>query len=260
MKPGDAAICPGIVMHRRLTPVEHRFTYPTTQVWIDPDRPGDLSKHHRLWSSRWPAPVQIRRQDYLDGGTGKMADTLRKLVQDGTSLRPIGPIRMLSQPRIWGWLFNPITLYFLWNDEDEPPAAAVLEVSNTPWKERHHYPVLLEPSASNTVKASFSKELHVSPFLGSDLVYDLHLLSPSPTKLTVKIDVLTQQGDPVLKTSMAVDRQQANRPNLTAALKNNPFPTHRVSKGIHTQAARLLAKKVPFVSHPKRTSTTDSRP
>ncbi len=242
-------------MHRRLTPTEHHFTYPTSHFWIDPDRPQEISRQHPLWSCTWPAPVQIRRRDYLDGGTGKMRNVLQQLVEDSTGYRPTGPIRMLSQPRMWGWLFNPITLYFLWDNPQGSPVAAVAEVSNTPWKERHHYPVLLAPQESDhgtAFEAQFNKKLHVSPFLGSEYVYQLRLTNPSATKLKIQIDVLSLEGDAVLKTSLAVEKQTATRSNLTSVLKNNPLATHRVSKGIHTQAARLLAKKVPFVSHPDR--------
>ena len=168
LPPGPPAIAVGRVVHRRTGPTEHRFDYPMTQVWIDPDDPGPLFDQHRLWSDRHPAPARFRRRDLLDGDDRPLGPAIRRRLADGLDRVFAGPLRTLTQPRIWGWLFNPITVHLAWHDEGDPaPAAALLEVTNTPWKERHCYPVALQPSADG-LRARFAKELHVSPFLDLD--------------------------------------------------------------------------------------------
>jgi DUF1365 family protein len=75
---------------------------------------------------------------------------------------------MLSQVRRWGWLFNPITFFFVWDRPSntlpaaQNPVGAVLEVTNTPWKERARYPLVLEAS-DDCLIAEFDKAMHVSP-------------------------------------------------------------------------------------------------
>lgn len=210
MRPGPPAICPGTVMHHRFAPADHRFTYPVTHVWIDPDHPEALFGAHPLWSSRRPAPVRFRRRDYLDGGDAPLGPAVRRALVPALGREPTGPLRMLTQPRTWGWLFNPITIHLAWDAPagdtggDPPgPVAALLEVTNTPWKERHLYPVALQAAddGAERYEATFDKTLHVSPFLDEDHRYHLTVASapgrarpgataPAERRVVVTLDVL----------------------------------------------------------------------
>ena len=286
--PGSAAVAVGQVWHRRNRPTTHEFTYPTVQVWIDPDKPEQLFGRHPLWSTDRPRPIRFRRRDYFDGGTEPIGPALRSMLTERLGHRPTGPIRMLTQPRTWGWLFNPITVYLVWDAGDVgdaghhgavgQPVGAVLEVTNTPWKERVLYQTMLRPDGDR-LTARFAKQLHVSPFLGQDFTYRL---SVGPTaepgaietgrNLEVAVDV--HQGDAdlgdvgddaeddpaaLLETRLGVQLLSPSRRSMTATLFRHPLPTHRVSLGIHVQAAKLWRKRVPFVSHPNR-SAEMSRP
>ena len=104
-----------------------------------PIGPSNSRRIHPLWSHRHPAPARFRASDYGDGTTVGLGDQVRDAVGDVLGRRPDGPIRMLTQVRRWGWLFNPITVYVAWNLGTDGPVALVLEVTNTPWKERHRY-------------------------------------------------------------------------------------------------------------------------
>jgi DUF1365 family protein len=255
MMPGAAAISLGRVWHRRSGPTTHEFSYPVNHIWIDPDRPEDLFANHPLWSATKRRPVRFRRSDYLDGADGPLGPAIRDRLADATGHRPDGPLRMLTQPRTWGWLFNPITVYLAWSNGSDGPSHAVLEVTNTPWKERTTYPVALG-HVDGAFEANFDKELHVSPFLEQDYRYHLSI-RPGPSEdFDVAIDVIPKadrEAEPIVKTALTVKRRPPTRSTLAAALTQNPLATHRVSLGIHAQAARLLAKRVPFVPHPKRT-------
>ena len=189
-------MCFGTVVHHRRAPTDHRFTYPTNQIWLDPDDPDALFSHHPLWSSTRPAPIRFRRRDYLDGGSDPIGPSLRRLIEPELGWTPTGPIRMLTQPRTWGWLFNPITVYLLWDSDvgsgAQAPVAAVLEVTNTPWKERHRYAVPLTDDAG-TLTATFDKSLHVSPFLDEHYSYVLRLsetMIGERPRLMIDLDVV----------------------------------------------------------------------
>ena len=264
--PGPPAVCEGIVVHRRNTPKIHAFTYPISQVWIDPDHPEALCDLHPAWSSRHMAPARYRRSDYGMDATGSLSGTARSEL--GAILgRPVrGPVRMLTQIRRWGWLFNPITIYFVWdadtvadstNASDGPsPVGAVIEVTNTPWKQRHRYPVAFGVSdeSGGMLTAEFDKAHHVSPFLGMDLRYRLTVTDRNDL-IAVAVDILDDTSSVVLHTALRLDRQRATRKVLQRSLLTTAFPTHRVSAGIHRQALALWAKRVRFHAHPDRRSS-----
>lgn len=253
MKAGGAAVCAGAVVHRRRHPTVHEFTAPLSQVWIDPDDPDALCGRHPLWSATRPAPARFRRADYGATTSGSLADGVRDALSPVLGSGPVGAVRMLTQVRRWGWLFNPITVYVAWDSDPELPVGAVLEVTNTPWKERHRYPVALAPpNAAGWMTATTDKVLHVSPFLDEAFRYDLRLRG-SHERIEFDLDIVPHDGDePTILTAMSVDRRPATRESLGAELRTNPFPTHRVSLGIHAQAVRLWRKRVPFVPHPSK--------
>ena len=260
MRPGSSAVCDGQVWHRRLAPVVHEFRARVTYVWLDPDAPDDLCRHHPLWSATHIAPAHFRPSDYGDGSARLLANQVRDDLGDATGHRPAGPVRMLTQVRRWGWLFNPITLYVAWDADVDVPFGAVLEVTNTPWKERHRYAVaLVEARRAEGEAARFTararKRLHVSPFLDEELEYliDLSAGLDDDATLNLAIDVVRPgTDDAVVTTRLQLDRQPASRRSLGRSLTRHVAPTHRVSAGIHVQAAQLWVKRVPFVAHPRK--------
>ena len=102
-----------------------------------PDDPAALCPHHPLWSATRMSPARFRRRDYGDARTGSLGERVRDELAPLLGRRPAGEVRMLTQVRRWGWLFNPITVYLVWDADPQLPVGAVLEVTNTPWKERH---------------------------------------------------------------------------------------------------------------------------
>ena len=263
MRPGLPAVCSGHVAHRRHLPKVHEFRYPVSYVWLDPDAPGDLCRHHPLWSSTHPSPARFRSLDYGDGSTLSLGDQVRDELCPAVGRRPVGQVRMLTQLRRWGWLFNPITLYVAWDADAETPAGAVLEVTNTPWKERHRYAVALDavdrPNGETVgFAARVRKVLHVSPFLDEEFDYVINfaaidLPADDSDSLDLTIDVVTPDTDEaVLTTRLQLERVPASRRSLGIALRRNVAPTHRVSMHIYAQAAILWVKRVPFVAHPRK--------
>jgi DUF1365 family protein len=142
--------------------------------------------------------------------------------------------------RTWGWLFNPISLYFCFGGGDDVDAL-VAEVQNTPWHERCAY------VAGPPGEHRFAKMMHVSPFLPMDVDYRLRYGRPDET-LSVRIEVV--RGDLVLFTaSLLLRRRRLDRKAL-AALVWHPQRTYAVSTRIYAQAARLRRRGAPFYGHP----------
>jgi DUF1365 family protein len=267
-------VCTGTVFHRRATPQVHEFRNPIGYVWLDPDRPGDLCAAHPWWSATRPAPARFRRRDYGSTATGSLADAARDDLAAVLDRRPKGDVRMLTQIRQWGWVFNPITVYVVWDAPADPAdrtdgstdadrvfddladpsgelVGIVLEVTNTPWKERHRYPVALRREGDWFV-GSADKQLHVSPFLDESHRYDIRLRG-GIERIELAIDVVPDGADvPAVATALDVGRRPATRAELSGALRRPLASTHRVSWGIHVQALRLRLKRVPFVVHPRK--------
>lgn len=257
MRAGGAAVCSGEVMHRRLRPAAHEFTYPVSYVWVDPDDPDALCDAHPLWSASRPAPARFRRSDYGMRPTGPLTDDVRRALAPVLGHAPTGAVRMLTQIRRWGWLFNPITVFVVWDEDPDRPAGAILEVTNTPWKERHRYPIALAaPDADGWLTTQVDKELHVSPFLDEDFRYDVRLRGLGDD-VELELDVIPAgEHRPILKTALRLRRRTATRAALGATLRSNVLPTHRVSAGIHLQALQLWRKGVAFVTHPDKRAAT----
>ena len=257
LRPGGPSVCPGEVFHGRRSPAVNEFSSPASYVWLDPDDPAALCRHHPLWSATRMSPARFRRRDYGDARTGSLGERVRDELAPLLGRRPAGEVRMLTQVRRWGWLFNPITVYLVWDADPQLPVGAVLEVTNTPWKERHRYPLVWEVDGDR-LTARVRKILHVSPFLDEDHEYVVGLRPADETALTFSIDVVpVGRTEPILVTGLRVDRLPATRAVLGRTLVTRAASTYRVSVGIHAQALRLWLKRVPFIPHPsKRRSVT----
>ena len=235
----------GTVLHRRVGPgTAHEFTYRVVMPLLYLDEIESVTRLHPLWSDRRPSPVWFRREDFLGDRATALPDFVRSLVEERSGLRPMGPVALLANLRTWGWLFNPISLYFCTGADGQEVEALVAEVENTPWHERHVYVV------GSPGRHRFAKAMHVSPFLPMDLDYELRYTAPSE-RLMVGLDVI-RGSERLLGVTLSLRRMPLDGQALGRLLWEHPALTHRVSAGIYSQAARLGLKGAPFYAHPPR--------
>jgi uncharacterized protein len=226
------ALYEGSVAHRRLRPVEHRFRYRVLMAYLDLDAVPERIGPAWLWSARRPALVRFRTADYL------RADEARALA--GT--REDGPVRLLTNLRCLGHLFNPVSFYYCF-DRDETLRAVVAEVTNTPWGERHAY---VMHARDGVVHERVEKAFHVSPFMAMDHEYELWLTAPG-RELGVRI-VSRRDGEVQFDAALALER----RPLAARRLARMPAPTLAVVARIYANALRLKLKGAPYHPHPAR--------
>jgi len=238
-----SAIYEGTIVHRRFEPVAHRFDYPIALPLLYLDELAEVAAMHPLWSTH-PSPVWLRRADLLGDPAVPLDQAVRDLVDDRLGVRPAGPIAVLAQPRTWGWLFNPISVYFCFASDEVSLDALVLEVSNTPWHERHAY-VLGGGSATYT----FDKAMHVSPFLSMDHQYHLTLNGPDEG-LTIDLSN-HQDGRRVFDARLTMARKEISPAALGRVLWAYPAQTIAVSARIYRQALVLHRKGARFYPHPR---------
>ncbi len=237
-----SALYTGTLRHRRFGPgPEHDFAYRVSMPLFDVEEVDGLAAKHRLWSASRRAPGEFRRSDFLGDPTVPLRQEVLDLVELRSAARPAGAVSLLANVRTWGWLFNPISLYFC-AGADGSTEALVAEVENTPWHTRVSY--VVGPPGGHR----FPKAMHVSPFMPMDVDYVLSYSDPGQS-LSVSLDVV--RGDErLLAVTLGLRRRPLDRRALRQLLFSPPAAGHRVSAGIYTQAARLKLKRAPVFRHP----------
>ena len=146
---------------------------------------------------------------------------------------------------------NPVSFYYCYDRAATTVETIVAEVHNTPWGETHCY--VLDASineGSGTKKRfRFSKEFHVSPFMGMDQDYDWRFVDPGDT-LSIHMENL-ENGSRLLDATMVLRRREITKGRLTLVLLRYPLMTVKVVAAIYWQAFRLWWRRCPFHPHPK---------
>lgn len=230
-------IAPGVfigkVTHRRLKPVAHALEYNVASFLLDVDTletalpsllkynrfglfsiddrdHGDLDRHQSIRDFAWS---EMR----------KHADVRR--------------ILMLCYPRILGYTFNPLTVFFGLDAEDEV-RMQLFEVHNT-FGGRHIYPS--GPFAvGEQAFTSTEKVFRVSPFNKIEGHYGLRASLPSE-EVTIGVSLTTAEG-PILKAYFNGKRYPLSNRVLMRVFLGFPFMTMKVMAAIHWEALKLWAK------------------
>jgi uncharacterized protein len=245
----------GSVRHRRSGTIADEFRHRLFMVYLDLDELPGLFDGRWLWSARRAAPAWFRRSDYLGDPAVPLAQAVRELVLERTGTRAEGPIRLLTHMRYFGYCFNPVSFYYCYDEAAEHVTAVVAEVTNTPWGERHAYVMAVEEAADRgsvaLMSGHFQKELHVSPLMGMDHVYDWRLTEPAG-RLAVHIESRDADGRRVFDATLALRRRELNGPQLTRALARYPLLTLRIVVRIYAHALRLKLRGARYFPHPRR--------
>lgn len=249
------------VMHQRLAPRRHRFSYRIFMMAVDLDELPALGAAASLLGVNRTNLYSFRDADYFPSAEPRHNATG---VQDGSGgglkdrvlafLRSRGldahRVVLVTLPRIAGYLFNPVSFYYCY-DRAGAAVAAVVEVTNT-FREMKHY--LLGPETREGEAGAFRmrqpKFFYVSPFSDVDVAFDFRLAAPGEG-LAVRID--DYEGERRTLTSTVTG---ARRPLTGARLAwfslKYPLLTLRVIALIHLHALALYLKKVPWFAKAAR--------
>jgi DUF1365 family protein len=239
----DQAIASGLyvgtVFHRRLRPRVHALKYDIYMLLIDLDEAAGLMRRLRWLSRGRFGLMSLNLSDF-----GDRSDTpLREQIERGLAEANIpggGPIRLLTMPRILGYGFNPLSVFFC-HDREGRLTAILYEVSNT-FGQRHSY--LMPVETGGTVRQSVAKQFHVSPFMDMDLIYRFSVVPPTGAEdETAAVNITVEDGEgTLLLTGFSGDRKPLTDRNLVLAWIAHPLLTLMVIAGIHWEAILLILK------------------
>lgn len=250
----------GYVWHSRREPTRHRFRYALSMLYLDLDELSTAFSQGWLWSAKRSAVVWFRRADYLGDARVPLDVAVRHRLESEGIERCGGPIRVLTQPRYFGFLMNPVSFYFCFDRGGTPLRAVIAEVTNTPWGERHSYVLAGDALTSDGEQKSLrlSKQLHVSPFMPMDMEYQWRLTAPGAG---LQIDIRNYgQSRHVFSASLRLKRREWCAAELWRALWRYPFMTQRIAVGIYWQAFRLWWKGCPVYRHPASCRRSTNQP
>lgn len=242
----------GTLRHRRFVPEAHAFSYRVWMMWLDLDELPGLFDGVPGFSARRPAPARFRRKDYLGPVDIPLKDAVRRRLREKLGHAPEGRICMLTQLRVLGAVFNPVTFYYAF-DRDDRLAAILGEVTNMPWRERTCYAAEVD-GARKSHAARFDKRMHVSPFNPMTMTYRWRFNTPGE-RLLMHMENHAADGEDGgerchFDATLTMEGVSATRKALVNVLIRRPGMSLKTLAGIHLQAFRLWRKGVPIHDHP----------
>ena len=246
----------GRVVHQRLLPFRHRLVYRVFSLFVSLDELPELSHRLRLFShNRWNLFSFQDRDHGPRDGSALRPWIEGQLAEAGIDLEG-GPVRLLCFPRILGYVFNPLTIWFCYHRSGHL-AALLYEVSNT-FGQQHSYLIAVDPARppGAPIRQSCRKALYVSPFIAMEATYRFRLSEPGQ-RLAVLIRQSTAEGE-LLLAAQNGRRRRLDDPALLRVFLAYPLMTLKVIAAIHWHALRLWrkgAKVLPRPAAPARAVT-----
>lgn len=232
----------GKVMHERVRPRRHRFSYRVFWVLVDIDQldswPSRLFSHNRF--------NLFSLSDHTHGS--RDGSSLRGWIDDQLDQAGLdlagGRVRLLCFPRILGFVFDPLSIWFC-EDREGQLGAIVYEVRNT-FGDAHTYVLPVSSADDGPIEHSWDKQFYVSPFIDADAIYHFRIRPPdSAVKVTVREN--DREGH-LFSASMRGERRDLTTGALLRLFFSHPLMTLKVIAGIHYEAAHLFRKGAQYRS------------
>ncbi len=224
----------GRVMHQRLRPFRQRFSYRMWTLFVPLDSWESLGRGLRLLSVERANVVSLRARDHGPRDGRPLEPWVRARLRAAGVDDGGGRIFMLAMPRLLGYVFNPLTVYYAY-DRAGRLVALLYEVKNT-FGGQHVYAFQVDPDAKRLAHGC-DKEFYVSPFIGMDARYAFNLDHPDE-RLSIVINERVSEGPQLVASFTARRRPLGDRQLARLLLAMGPL-TFTVIAGIHVEALKL---------------------
>ena len=237
-----SSIYNGKVIHKRFKPKEHFFKYSVFSLLIDLSELNQLDKEIKFFSFNKFNLISFYEKDHGNRDGSPLVDWVKKNL-DGNNIhfKDI-KIKLLCYPRIFGYVFNPLSVFFIYNS-NEKLISILYEVKNT-FGEQHTYIFKVDDDLK-LFQHNCSKKFHVSPFIEMDCNYFFRILKPED-KMSVIIDQY-QANEKILYASQDGKRADFNSKELLKSYLKHPLMTFKIISAIHFEAFKLWTKGIKFI-------------
>jgi len=243
----------GQTYHGRKGGIGNAFRYSVDYVLLDAET---ATKGPGLFSRNRGNLTSLHDSDH--GGEPKKGRGARwaREVLAQHQVRADGKLFLLTQPRILGHVFNPVS-FWLAHDLDGALVAVIAEVNNT-YGERHSY-LCTKPDgapidASDRIQAQ--KIFYVSPFQPTAGTYEFRF-DIRDGRIGIWIELGHETGG--LVATLTGPRKPLRNRDVLRSLWRRPFGSRRVLGLIHWQALKLWAKGAGFRNRPQPPAEEVSR-
>ena len=253
-----AELCVGRVLHKRFRPIVHPFSYGVFFLRINVARFNEIGNR---WLSRDRFNLlSVFTRDYGPRDGTNLETWARNLLATHGIAQADGVIVLQSFPRVLGYVFNPISIWYC-HDREGGLRAAICEVNNT-FGERHNYLIAHEDERVITPSdwLNAKKVFYVSPFCEVKGHYRFRFEQNSE-RAFAQIDyyddhhhagekILIDESDKLIVTTVYGKPQALTASNTLSAFFTHPLMTFGVIARIHFQALKLWLKHLKFISKP----------
>ena len=238
----NSSIYNGTVVHKRFKPKVHFFNYKVFSFLLDLSEIKFLDKNLKIFSYNKFNIISFHDTDHgARDGTSLKEWVISNLKKNNIEARDV-KIKLLCYPRIFGYVFNPLSVFFIYN-KNFNLISVLYEVKNT-FGEQHTYIFKIKKN-ENFVQHACKKKFHVSPFIKMDCTYFFKILKPC-NKISVVINQYDKDGK-ILYASQDGIKLELNSKNLIKSYLKHPFMTYKIILAIHYEAFKLWVKGIKFI-------------
>ena len=244
-----ACVFQGQLMHQRLQPFVHQFSYPIQYIHTPLDLIGNLPLSNKRFGL-----LSLRPQDHGDRMSQNLEPWARALLQRYCFRPKIATINLLAIPRSLGMHFNPVSFWFCL-DAQHNLRAIICQVNNT-FGESHSYLCYRPDQGAITSddRLSLSKKFHVSPFFPRVGCYIFYFDYQPVSAISIIIHY-RNNNDCQLRTSLIGKLVPLTRASVWRILRSQPFIGIGAYARIHRQAWRLWRCGAQYHRKPRQLSS-----
>ena len=237
----NSSIYNGTVIHKRFKPKSHFFKFSVFSLLIDLADLEQLDKNIKFFSFNNFNLISFFEKDHGDRDGSSLIEWVKRNLEENEINSEDIRIKLLCYPRILGYVFNPLSVFFIYNKYDNI-ISIFYEVKNT-FGEQHTY--IFKAEDNETLRNSCVKKFHVSPFIDMECNYKFRVNKPSD-KISVIIDQSDNDGKLLFASQDGTAKEFSNK-NLFVSYIFHPLMTFKVIVAIHYEAFKLWLKGIKFI-------------